>query len=300
MRTSQHPVLSVVIPTYQGAGRILTVLRSLEKQTLQNFEVVVVIDGSTDDTEVVIREASLALDLRLVIQENKGRAGARNAGIHETRSNAIVFFDDDVTASDHTVATYYTHYEQGKAMVMGGIRQVCDVPNDFLKYYAYLDAKWMSGVTDSGAGYMKVPYMSTANVFIRKDAFLEAGGFDDGLRDAEDFDLAVRLFDKGIKLYYDPSASVGHLLYGSVVEYVQRQRQYRAARKVLRERNPLVLKYSSPPPGAGSTFKRLVFRALSAPRYVRWIDAGVFGILPRRLRYRLYDAIMTANTMDFT
>jgi glycosyltransferase involved in cell wall biosynthesis len=298
--TSIRPVtLSVVVATYQGARRILTTLHSLERQSFRDFEVVVVIDGSTDDTEQVIRQAGLDLNLRLVVQENKGRSGARNSGVKETTTDIIVFFDDDVIVTPDVVRAYYEHYQQGYALVVGGFYPVQEEQNEFFFYSGYLNIKWGANLNNNAAGYMTTPYMSAANACIRKTVFSAAGGFDEGLRDAEDFDLAVKLFEKGIKLYYNPALEVGHHLQHRFDEYVRRLNQYKEAHKVLRGRNPVVAKYISHQPWGGSMLKKTIFRMFAFPFYIRLADAGVFRVLPKKLRYRFYDLIVTANTTDF-
>ena len=291
--------LSVVIPTYQGARRILGLLRSLEQQSFRDFEVIVVIDGSTDNTETVIRDAKLTLSLRLIVQPNKGRAGARNAGVKETHTCAVVFFDDDVIVSHDVLYHYYRYYQQGEKLVVGGVYSVQESRNEFFHYFEYLDAKWSANLNGNTAGYMKSPYMSTQNAFVQKKIFYEVGGFDEGLRDAEDFDLAVKLFEKGHTLYFDPTLRVGHLLQQSMQVYVRRLNQYKEAYCVLRVRNPAVRKYITETPWQGNLLKKMIYRFFAFPFYIRWADAGVFTFLPVKIRYRFYDVIVTANSTDF-
>lgn len=89
------PTVSVVIPTYNRADLLEEALSSVLQQTYQDFEVIIVDDGSTDDTRE--RVAALQSDprMRYVYQENHGLAGARNTGIRASRGDYIALLDDD-------------------------------------------------------------------------------------------------------------------------------------------------------------------------------------------------------------
>lgn len=87
-------MISVVIPLYNKDKQIAKTLYSVLKQTYPNFEVIVVNDGSTDNS---LSEVSKISDsrIRLICQENKGVSAARNRGIQEAKSDYIAFLDAD-------------------------------------------------------------------------------------------------------------------------------------------------------------------------------------------------------------
>src|SRR5438034_7376367 len=92
------PAISVVIPTYEGCDALVRALEALGRQTLpaEDFEAVVVVDGSRDDTCVVLERLKTPFALSWMWQENRGRSSARNAGLHAARADLVVFVDDDV------------------------------------------------------------------------------------------------------------------------------------------------------------------------------------------------------------
>jgi len=93
--------LSVIIPAYNAAATLSEALHSVEQQHVQPFEVVVVNDGSTDDTEMVVQSFMDRLPLVCVHQENAGLGAARNAGMRAAKGAAWVFLDaDDVWGSN--------------------------------------------------------------------------------------------------------------------------------------------------------------------------------------------------------
>jgi glycosyltransferase involved in cell wall biosynthesis len=96
--------LSVIIPAYNAAATLSEALHSVEQQHVQPFEVVVVNDGSTDDTERVVQSFMDRLPLVCVHQENAGLGAARNAGMRAAKGAAWVFLDaDDVWGSNKLV-----------------------------------------------------------------------------------------------------------------------------------------------------------------------------------------------------
>jgi glycosyltransferase involved in cell wall biosynthesis len=94
--TCAAPCVTVVIPTFNRAHFLPSAVRSAQSQTLREIEIVIVDDGSTDDTPSVCRElAASDQRVRVLRQENRGLAAARNAGLGTARSEWVAFLDDD-------------------------------------------------------------------------------------------------------------------------------------------------------------------------------------------------------------
>lgn len=288
---------SVVIPTFQGEHKIMTVLNSLAKQKFKNFEVIVVIDGSTDNTEAMLSDLKLPLTMRIVKQPNKGRAGTRNTGALHATGEVIVFFDDDIEVPPDALEQYNRQYDDGYQVIVGGFFPLQSIKNEFYEYASYLNDKWGGSVNNNQKGFMSKPYISAANFVIQKKIFHDLNGFDEGLRDAEDFDLAVRLFERNIPIYFNPDIAVAHTIQSNFKDYVRRLKQYHKAQSVLKVRNPATKKYADNPEGFG-LMKSAAFWCFSFDWYITLIDIGFFSILPRKMRYKLYDIFITANTMD--
>ncbi|SES14695.1 glycosyltransferase family 2 protein [Rhizobium sp. NFR03] len=104
MRTRMNPQVSVVIPLFNRAHRIAATLESVLAQSFQNFEVVIVDDGSSDDCHAAI-EAVGDPRIRLVRQENEGASSARNRGVQEARGALVAFLDSDDRFLPHHLAT---------------------------------------------------------------------------------------------------------------------------------------------------------------------------------------------------
>jgi glycosyltransferase involved in cell wall biosynthesis len=110
-------MVAVIIPTYNRYSTLERCLNSLEQQTFADLEVVVVDDGSTDDTgELVARLAeSSRLDLRYIRQPNRGCAAARNTGLRESRSELFLFLDSDDALEPQAVASLVMELDRSSA-----------------------------------------------------------------------------------------------------------------------------------------------------------------------------------------
>ena len=105
--------VSVIIPTYNGAHKVVKALKSLEHQTCQDFETIVVIDGSTDATLEVLKKTFFNLtSLKIIEQENGGRSKVRNKGVKESKSNFIIFMDDDMRFTPKVVEQHLFHHQR--------------------------------------------------------------------------------------------------------------------------------------------------------------------------------------------
>lgn len=108
---------SIVIPTYNRAGILKKTIESVLSQTYPHFELIVVNDGSTDNTEVVVNEIikHSQNDIKYIYQPNGERARARNTGFKNCKGNYVMFFDsDDLLYTNHleTAAAYIEHNKQ--------------------------------------------------------------------------------------------------------------------------------------------------------------------------------------------
>ena len=102
-------LVSVVVPTFNKAPYLRASLAALRYQTLapDRFEVVVVVDGSADETMTLLEELRPGFSLRYVWRENGGLASARNHGAALARGSHFLFMDDDVLLDPHHLAHLY-------------------------------------------------------------------------------------------------------------------------------------------------------------------------------------------------
>lgn len=204
------PELSVIIPTYNGAQRIRRCLEHFGQQTLSpdDFEVVVVVDGSSDDSARVL--AALAPRFRLVVveQPNQGAAAARNTGVAAALGTYCVFVDDDIVASPELLAEHLrVQRELGGVVGLGSIPTVAEagagwlarcVARDFAEHY-----------TRIGSGVRAATWRDCygGNLSVPRAAFLAAGGFASEMRRGHDVELGYRLSQLELAFVYIPAAA---------------------------------------------------------------------------------------------
>jgi glycosyltransferase involved in cell wall biosynthesis len=198
------PRVSVVIPAYNVAPFINETLATVFAQTFTDFEVIIVNDGSPDTQEF---ERALEPYLNRIVylkQENRGASAARNTAVRAARGELVAFLDaDDLWSPDYLA-------EQIKFMGEFDCDLTCA---DAMIFGVSADAgrSYMDSLMDSAPIEGRVSFLElvnadrsliTSGVVVRRELVLEVGLFDEALRNAQDFDLWLRLARHGARLAY--------------------------------------------------------------------------------------------------
>jgi glycosyltransferase involved in cell wall biosynthesis len=188
---SVPPRVSVVIPAFQSETRIGRTLARLRQQTFTDFEVVVVNDGSTDGTARAV-EAAKTEDarVRVIDQSNSGLAAARNRGVEASRGGLVAFLDDDDLWHPDKLALQVARIDAARdAAVVTCYSALVDESGHLLG--------WRFGGLAEGDVYRQMlewDMVSGGSVaVVRRAKFESAGGFDESLREREDWDLWIRM-----------------------------------------------------------------------------------------------------------
>lgn len=295
--TLKKPDFSVIIPTFNGADKILDLLRSLEKQTTSNFEIIVVIDGSTDNTKDQLKSfQNSKLKIKTIFQENKGRAITRNNGVAHAQHELLLFFDDDMRMSSRAIEYHLDHHSKIDDTILVG-NQIEDLElmkTDMHHYKRHLSLKWMSELAKS---YQKLdnPFITAANFSISKTTFQLLGGFDERLTDCEDYDLALRAKNKNIDIYFNPNIYGWHDDFITAVSYLKRLKEYKEANFELIKINPLA-KISQT---KITLFKYLIYFLFSFDFWIKIIDKEWSQWIPKKIRYKLYGIVFHSQSNIF-
>lgn len=119
METSLNPFFSVVIPLYNKAEHIRLCLNSVLNQTFTDFEIIVVNDGSTDNSLNIVLSIS-STKIRIIDKKNEGVSSARNVGIREAKGKFVAFLDaDDYWLQDFLGELHQLHKNQPNAAILG-------------------------------------------------------------------------------------------------------------------------------------------------------------------------------------
>ncbi|WOB45247.1 glycosyltransferase [Thermoleptolyngbya oregonensis NK1-22] len=199
---------SVVIPTYNRKPILEKCLRSLEQQVIppnspiEGYEVVVVDDGSTDETVGWLRANAAALPhVRLFLQDHQGPAAARNLGVEKATGDTIIFIDSDLVVTEVFLQAHAAALLEGtkrlgsdRLFTYGRVINTCNFDDPTAEPFK---------VTDFSAAYF-----ATGNVAIARHWLEQAGLFDTRfqLYGWEDLELGVRLKNLGLTLVKCPAA----------------------------------------------------------------------------------------------
>lgn len=188
------PKVSVIIPTYNYASFVGQAIRSVLNQTFTDYEIVVVDDGSTDETPNVL--AGFGDMIRVIRQENKGGSAARNAGIAAACGKYVAFLDADDQWKPCKLERQVAVLERdpGVGIVFSDIQHWV---NGKLVHERYLKER---GYKYPASGYifenlLREGFIFTPTVVVPKAVLDEVGGFDTTLRNCEDVDLWFRIVE---------------------------------------------------------------------------------------------------------
>ncbi len=189
--------VSVIIPAYRSAATIGRALSSVAGQTLKPRRVIVVDDGSDDDTAAAAGAFAGRMNgitLSVVRQQNKGAGAARNRALAETSSEYVAFLDADDEWMPEKIARSMVHLEgTGHVLVA---HDIIRVEPDGQKRVIEC-AKRFGDTDDPFVQLYRRGFIATTTVVARRDAVLAAGGFDETLATAQDFDLWLKMLGGG-------------------------------------------------------------------------------------------------------
>lgn len=253
---ARAPDVSVVIPTRDKASRLRMTLACLAGQAGgHRVEVVVVNDGSTDDTRAVLEEAARQLSLVVVAGDGRGRARARNLGARRGRADYLIFLDDDVLVGEEFVAAHLAAAGEGR-FIHGRLRELSGAERIVADLHAAPPARIRAtrdslhrdgtvagyrgcrlfanalerAVEAMAAGGLEdvAPWLGCvgANVAMGRADFERAGGMDEGFGErwgCEDLEFGRRLWQGGVRREIAAPALGVHLTHNRPLRWAEHQ-----------------------------------------------------------------------------
>lgn len=183
--TNYSPLVSAVIPTYNRAHFITLAVDSVLNQTYENYEVVVVNDGSKDNTEEVLSRYKDHPKVRIITKKNGGLSAARNTGIEAAKGELIAFLDDDDAWRPHKLAVQVPLFADPNVNLVHTAGHFYDESNGWTNTQFFGDIDFHEQLA------MRVIYVQT--VITRKSVLEEVGPFDVDLPAGEDVDMWLRI-----------------------------------------------------------------------------------------------------------
>lgn len=192
---------SLVIPTRNRAQALRLTLQHLSRcdYPFDDFEVLVVDDGSQDDTQAVLAEWTTKLPLRAFQQNHGGTSRARNRAIEEARGRHIMFVDDDVLVPPDFLRRHARLQAAHPGSLVRG--PVVNIPRPLYPPLPSLNQPWR---------HFSKNYLCTSNASIERELLLKAGLFDPSFARWEDAELGVRLKRLGVRRVFENETFVYH------------------------------------------------------------------------------------------
>ena len=186
--------ISVVIPTYNRAEIVSRAIKSVQNQTLQPFEIIVIDDGSCDDTRRIIKEQFSYC--RYYYQENKGVSSARNLGIQKAESEWIAFLDSDDEWKPNKLVSQLSLLKNSKFCHSNEIckRNAKTIPQNksHQKIRGFIFEQCLNKCI-----------IAASTVVAHKNIFYDVGLFDESIKICEDYEMWLRITAK-YKVGFDP------------------------------------------------------------------------------------------------
>jgi GT2 family glycosyltransferase len=228
-----RPLVSVVVPVYNGARFLAAALESVFAQDYRPIEIIVVDDGSDDGSAEIARSFD---GVRYLFQNNQGQAAARNVGVHAARGEFVAFLDADDLMLPGKISAQLNYLLQHPetACTLSGREIFCE-PQVEPPTWLRDDERPREELDAAGAELEDLRAGGMSSVVFRRRALARAGGFDPDLRLVEDIDWLLRLREAGLNVAVLPQVLWRRRIHGANLSY-QRDRIEQAWLTLMRKR----------------------------------------------------------------
>jgi GT2 family glycosyltransferase len=292
---ADHPAVSVIIPAYNRKDELKELLAALDRQTLAagQFEIIVIDDGSTDDTLFYLTSLVKSGKENLVFQqqENQGPGAARNRGMELARGNIFAFTDTDCRPLPDWLEALLKPFADTRVGAVGGVEEY-DEHGTVMQQAIHISMTSFlttGGIRGTAGKKLTRYYPRTFNMAISREAFKRAGGFKQlghGPIYGEDIDLSIRIEKAGLALVFNEGAKVYHRRRDSLQGFFKQVLKMGEARAALARLHPEMTGPLNLAPAAGVAVLALTLAlapfSAAAAAALAWfavLGAGCYGIL---------------------
>lgn len=201
---------SIIIPVYNRPDEVDELLNSLTQQTVRDFEVIVVEDGSSVTCEHVVKRYEQQLNIRYFNKPNSGPGQTRNYGAERSSGEYLLILDSDCILPSGYLAAIEEELKRKPADAFGGPDRAHDSFTSTQKAINYaMTSFFTTGGIRGGKKKMDKFYPRSFNMGLKADVYRALGGFSK-MRFGEDIDLSIRIFKGGYSCRLFPEAWVWH------------------------------------------------------------------------------------------
>ncbi len=217
-RDMENPMVSVIVPTYNGVNDLRDLLDDLLRQTYDNYEILVVDNNSTDGTaEYVRQKMKNAPRIRYFQETGQGKSFAANTGIAEARGGLFAFTDQDCRVPSDWLQSIVDVFQDTGADGVGGVVEIDLQGSPTRLTLLLVRADVLPGAYYRGDTRREVDWLIGDNMCFRRQVFDQVGGFNTAPERytptkgyGTEVDLCMRAQRAGLRLMYDPSIRIHH------------------------------------------------------------------------------------------
>jgi len=222
------PLVSIIIPARNAQSTMRKCLDSVFNLNYPNYEIIVINDGSTDNTAKILSGYN---NIKVLITAGEGPSKARNTALKEARGEFIAFTDSDCIVDAEWLTELLKGFTDEKVGGVGGIQKVPEddsafgkAVQEFLSLFGFI-----SDYMKSDLKMRQTNHNPTCNVMYRKALLLELGGFLVNLWPGEDVEIDYRIRKRGYRLMFNPKAVVFHYRVDNFSDYSRMMFRYGCA-----------------------------------------------------------------------
>lgn len=207
-RDSSMPMVSLVVPAYNEGVVIEAAIRSLLELDYENYEILVIDDGSTDDTyekALGVAAESRRVPVRVITKKNGGKAEALNTGMSVARGEFVLNMDGDSKLSKNVIRSCVRHFDDPRIGAVAGNVKVVNRENIWSNIQALEYVEGLAMARKAQSFVRSVNIIPGPLGMFRKSVLQEVNGYDHDTF-AEDCDLTLKLLVRGWHIAYEPSA----------------------------------------------------------------------------------------------
>ncbi|ALC89042.1 hypothetical protein AM500_03960 [Bacillus sp. FJAT-18017] len=201
-----EPFVSIIIPAFNEEKVIIPTLNSILNSQYKNYEVIIVNDGSTDNTYQAVKKIAKSNRIvRQFIKENQGKTAALNSGILVSRGDIIITLDADTSVASDTISRLVGHFKDEIVAGVSGNVRIGNLQN-MLTLWQHIE--YVTSFNFEKRAFHELNCITVvpgAIGALRKSAIIEAGLYDDDTL-AEDTDITLKLIRMGYSIHYEPHA----------------------------------------------------------------------------------------------
>ena len=236
--------ISIIIAIYNRKDELFELLTSLKKQNDQDFEVIIVDDGSNINLLPTVEIFQDQMDIQFFRKTNSGPGLSRNYGAERAKNDWLVFVDSDVIVETDYIQNIKANIKESQTDAFGGADKAHKGFNLMQKAISYSMTSVFTtgGIRGSKKAVTKFQPRSF-NMGVRKAAFEKVGGFSE-MRIGEDPDLSMTLWENGFTTSFFDNIGVYHKRRTDFGKFAKQVYQFGCARPILNQRHPKYVKIS--------------------------------------------------------